>query len=321
MRTESRELLAVGVFGNKSRIGDRIEMLLRRGRTFSARASITGVATGVIVLSGLMLAGSLAPRWIAFAQEPRPTFEVASIKPNISASDTVELSAPVGGRFRAVNVSLRMLIMRAYKARNFEISGGPGWMNTGRFDIAAGAAGTGISEPQFKLMLRALLADRFKLTVHREMKQMPLYALVPLKSGLKLPAATGSCFEHDAPPPPTPMTPCGGFWLDAGQLEGRRISMAQFAGALSDLLGRPAIDKTGYAGTFDARLEFALEGIAPWSGGGFGAPTLSADAGHADSSKPTIFTAVQRQLGLKLESQKGPVEIIVVDHAEKPAEN
>jgi uncharacterized protein (TIGR03435 family) len=264
---------------------------------------------------------ALALAGLASVYAADPQFEVASVKPNISASDTVELSAPVGGRFRAVNVSLRMLIMRAYKVKNFEIFGGPGWMNSDRYDIAAGPADTGIDEARFKLMLQALLADRFSLTVHRETRQMPIYALVPLKNALKLPEATGRCFEHDGPPPSTPMTPCGGFWLDAGQLEGRRISMTQFVGALSDLLGRPVIDKTGYTGTFDVQLEFTLEGIAGWSGGGFGTPSLSADAANADSSKPSIFTAIQRQLGLKLESQKGPARILVVDHGEKPPEN
>jgi uncharacterized protein (TIGR03435 family) len=253
-----------------------------------------------------------------------PQFEVASIRPNLSAADTVDLSAPVGGRFRAVNVTLRMLIMRAYKVKNFEISGGPGWMNSDRFDIAAGASDTGIDEGRFKLMLQALLADRFKLTVHRETKRMQVYALLPAGNRIKLPEPAGSCFQHDMPPPPPapgqpPPIPCGGFMMDGSRLEGRRISMAQLVGALSNMLGRPAVDRTGYTGAFDVHLEFAPESIAALGGGGFGAPSLSSDS--VDSSRPTIFAAIQRQLGLKLESQKGPAEILVIDHAEKPSGN
>ena len=98
--------------------------------------------------------------------------------------------------------------------------------------------------------------------------------------------------------------------------------MAQLTGALSNMLGRSVIDKTGYNGTFDVHLEFSPEGIAPLGGGGFGAASgLAAHAGDADSFRPSVFTAVQQQLGLRLESQKGPVEILVIDHAEKPDAN
>ncbi len=225
-----------------------------------------------------------------------PRFEVASIKPNNSASDTVVLNPPVGGGFRAVNVSLRMLIMRAYKAKDFEISGGPGWINSDRFDITA-TGENNIIEAQFKLILQALLADRFQLTVHHETRQMPIYALLPGKNGLRLPDTTGSCFEHGEPPPPTPSVPCGGFMMNGSLLEGRGISMAQFVGALSNMLGRPVIDKTGYTGAFDVHLEFAPESVAALGGGGFGAPSLSADAAGFVAAhhirRPTAATGAQ----------------------------
>ena len=326
MRTDARELLAVGILGGKSRMGDRIEMLLRRGRTFSPQASARAVSASVAILGCLMLAGALAPRWIAFAQD-RPAFEVASIKPNTSASATVQLSFPVGGRFRAENVSLRMLIMRAYKVKDFEISGGPGWMNSDRFDIAANAPASGLDEARFKLMLQGLLSDRFKLAKHTETKQMPVYALLNASNGSKLPPAAGSCFTPGAPPPAAPgvansgppLLPCGGFLMDGSRLEGRKIGMTQFATALSNMMGRPVIDKTGYTGIFDVHLEFAPEGIAPLGGGGFGSSSLPPEG--VESSKPSIYSAIQQQLGLKLESQRGPVEILVIDHAEKPDAN
>jgi uncharacterized protein (TIGR03435 family) len=278
----------------------------------------------------LMLAGSLAPRWIAFAQQPRFAFEVTSIKPNSVGSEMVKLGPPVGDRFTATNVSLKMLVMRAWKVKNFEISGGPGWIDSDRYDVAATAAESNVTEDQFKAMLQALIRDRFKFAVHRESREMPLYALLPVRNGSKLPEATGSCVvslpNSPPPPPPAPGQPppvlCGGFLMDGSRLEGRKISMAQFTGAISNMLGRSVIDKTGYSGTFDVHLEFTPEGIAPLGGGGFGAPAgPAADAAGADSSRPSIFTAVQQQVGLKLESQKGPVEILVIDHVEKPDAN
>jgi uncharacterized protein (TIGR03435 family) len=330
MRTESRELLAVGIFGARSRTGDRIETLLRRGRTFSPRASAVGIAASAAVLIALTLAGSLAPRWIAFAQQPRLAFEVTSIKPNTIVSEMVKLGPPVGGRFTATNVNLKMLVMRAWKVKNFEISGGPGWIDSDRYDVAATAAESNIAEDQFKAMLQALIRDRFRFAAHRESREMPIYALSAVRNGSKLPESTGNCVvalpNSPPPPPPAPGQPppvlCGGFLMDGSRLEGRKISMAQLTSALSNMLGRSVIDKTGYNGIFDVHLEFTPEGIAPLGGGGFGSPGgPAADAGGPDSPGPSIFTAIQQQLGLRLESAKGPVEILVIDHAEKPDAN
>jgi uncharacterized protein (TIGR03435 family) len=323
-------MLAIGIFGSKSRIGDRIEILLRCGRTFSPRASANSVAASAIVLTVLLMVASLAPRWIAFAQQLRAAFEVTSIKPNTSANEIVRLGPPVGGRFMATNVSLKMLVMRAWKVKNFEISGGPRWIDSDRYDVAATAAESNIAEDRFKAMLQALIRDRFKFAAHWESKEMPIYALLAAGNGPKLPEARGSCvaFLPNSPPPPPPgpgqppPLPCGGFLMDGSRLEGRQISMPQLISALSNMLGRSVIDKTGYNGTFDVHLEFMPEGIAPLGGGGFGAPGgPPTDAGGADSVRPSIFTAIQQQLGLKLESQKGPVEVLVIDHAEKPDAN
>ncbi len=189
-------------------------------------------ASAALVLTGLA----------ALAADP--AFEAVSIKPNVTASDRVDFGPPAGARFTATNVSLRMLIMRAYKAKNFEVSGGPGWMNSDRYDVAASAAEK-ISEAQFKLMLQSLLADRFQVRVHRETKQMPVYVLLPAKKGTRLPQAAEACIEHDAPQPSTPMIPCGGFFMDAGRLEGRRVSMATFVTALSTSSVAPYWTKPG----------------------------------------------------------------------------
>ncbi|HEX4278242.1 MAG TPA: TIGR03435 family protein [Bryobacteraceae bacterium] len=255
-------------------------------------------------------------------------FEVASIKPNASGSDMVRLDFH-GGRLTAENVSLRMLVMRAFKAKDFEISGGPSWMNSDRFDIAATAAASDGGEDLFRLLLRSLLESRFKLVTHRATREMAVYALTPVRKGSKLPEATAACvpFDPHAPPPQAapgqaPPMLCGGFMMDGTHLEGRKISMAQFVAALSNMLGRSVTDRTEYDGTFDIHLEFAAEGVAGLSGGGFSAPrALAMNASDPDSAKQTIFTAIQRQLGLRLQSRKAPVGILVIDRAEKPGAN
>lgn len=321
MRTDSREMLAVGIFGGKSRIRDRIEGLLARGRPLSIRVSAGGLIVTSVVLAGLVTAASIVPRWIAFAQDrAQRTFDVVSVKPDNSGSDQIDLARPKGSRFVATNVSLRMLVKRAYKVKDFELSGGPGWMNSSRFDISATTGRPGITEPEFKTMLQALLTDRFKLRVHRETRPMPIYVLTPASGGPKPANPTGSCVEPQNLTPDTPGVICGGFLMNNNLLEGRGISMEQFATALSNLLGRPVTDRTGYTGAFDLHLEFTFAGIAPLNGGGFGAPTLPADASNADS-RPTIFTAIEKQMGLKLESQKGTDEVLVVDRAERPDAN
>ncbi len=231
---------------------------------------------------------------------------------------------------RATNVTLKMMIALAWRVQEFQISGGPVWVGSDRFDIEAKAADRNADADQFKAMLQALIRDRFKFAAHRESKEMPIYALLAVRNGSKLPGATGNCvvFRPNSPPPPPPAPGqpppflCGGFMMDGSRLEGRQISMTQFTGALSNMLGRSVVDKTGYNGPFDVHLEFMREGIAPLGGGGFGAPRgPAADAGGADSSGPSIFAAIQEQLGLKLESARGPVEILVIDHAEKPDAN
>jgi uncharacterized protein (TIGR03435 family) len=180
-------------------------------------------------------------------------------------------------------------------------------------------------------MLQTLLEDRFKLKVHRETKEMPIYTLGFAKNGSKLPEAKdGGCvrFGPDSPPPPLPapgqLPPivCGGFLRAPNLLQAGKVDMKQLVNVLSDVLGRPVTDKTGFAGTFDVKLEFSPEGTS-FGGGPAGGGGLALIGGPppGDDSKPSIFTALQDQLGLKLDSQKGPGEILVIDHAEKASEN
>jgi uncharacterized protein (TIGR03435 family) len=326
MRTESRELLAVGILGGKSRIGDRIETLLRRGRTFSPRASAAGIAASATVLIALMLAGSLAPRWIAFAQQPsRQSFEVASIKPNSSGGLPYGIRIAPGGRLRAFNASLRSLITAAWAISDSRLSGGPPWVDSARFDIEAkGQLDPGRStEDQISQMLRMLLEERFQLKLRSETKEVPIYALLIAKNGPKLEPPVGKgCFDPSAyagVPPPTqgpgepPVRPCGGFNLLPGQMFGAKVPMWRFAMNLSRILGRTVVNKTGLDGPYDIALR--------WNPNETQSASAPAEQPPSESPGPSIFTAIQEQLGLRLESEKGPVEFFVIDHAEKPDAN
>jgi uncharacterized protein (TIGR03435 family) len=319
-RARRGEILASGIFGSNSRLGDRIEMLLRRGRTFSPQASVTGIAASAVVLSALLLAGSLAPHWIAFAQQaPQPSFEVASVKRNTSGGDWDTHSGPPESEgFRANNMTLKMLIKIAYRVKDSQISGGPGWIDSDRYDIAARPAENNFSADRSRLMLQALLEERFRLALRHEMRTIPVYALIAGNGGLQLPKSTHtSCVDFSAGSPPKPSAPgqapsipCGGFVTGPNLLEGGNISMSQFIDVLGNMLDRPVVDKTGFTGTFTVRLDFNSEGI-------FGRH----DDSNPDLSRPSIFTAIQEQLGLRLEAQRSAAEVLVIDHAEKPDAN
>jgi uncharacterized protein (TIGR03435 family) len=276
----------------------------------------------------------------AFAQAPaaRPTFDVASVKANTSGSGMIMIGPPTGGRFRATNATLKMLVGLAYKMQNFAISGGPNWIDSDHYDIEAKASDGNLTFDEMRPMLQALLEERFQLKVHTEKKDVPVYALLPGKNGAKLPAAKeGGCVKLDPknptlPPPPPPGAgrgaggpvmlgppPCGGMMMGPFQMQGGNISMTQFVGGLSNLLGRPVIDKTGFTGTFDLHLEYSPEGLAMGRGG---MPMPPPPPGAVpDTSNTTVFTAIQEQLGLRLESQKAPDDTLVIDHAEKATEN
>jgi uncharacterized protein (TIGR03435 family) len=286
--------------------------------------SATSVALG---LAGF----AIVSQTIAQSPAPRPEFEVASVKPNTAGNNMVMIRPPVGGRFTATNARLKMLIGLAYNVQDFEISGGPAWINSDGYDVTAKATDSNIGIEQLRPMLQTLLEDRFQLKVHRETKEVPVYALMAAKNGPKLPEANEKgcvAFGPDKPPPPPPArgtfppTPCGGFFMGPNHLEGGKIDMERFTNALSRILGRPVIDKTGFKGTFDVKLDFSPEGTNLFARGGFVPPPgAPAETGTADNAPPSIFTAVQDTLGLKLESQKGPGEVLVIDHAEKASEN
>jgi uncharacterized protein (TIGR03435 family) len=233
-----------------------------------------------------------------------------------------------GGRLNVESVPLRFLIMFAYDIKEFQIFGGPSWINSDLYNITAKPAGNAPMQ-QVRVMVQSLLADRFGLTLHRETKELPVYDLEAAKSGIKLAASKeGSCVTPDPNNPPRPGEPrprfCGNIGMQRGLLEAYGIPLPRLLAALSDLLGRPVIDKAGITGTFDIHLEFTPdEATANGPGQGNGPPgdPAARPAPPAEPTAPSIFTALQEQLGLRVESAKGPVEVLVIDHVQRPSEN
>lgn len=265
------------------------------------------------------------------------SFEAASVKPNKSGSGQVSIGIQPGGRFNAVNVPLRLLIRNAYQLQDFQLVGGPGWMTSDRFDIVAKAdpaslpplpAPPGTAGP-FQIMLRNLMADRFKLKVHKETREMPVYALQLArpdgKLGPQLRPATVDCAAlagrgRGGPPPAPPAPgerPACGMRIGPGVMSGGGFPLSQLATALSQFVQRVVIDRTGLTGNFDLDLAWTPDQIpqAPPGGAPAGAPP------SAPLDGPSIFTALQEQLGLKLESVRGPVEVLVIDSVEQPTED
>jgi uncharacterized protein (TIGR03435 family) len=239
---------------------------------------------------------------------PRPAFEVVSVKRTEGQPVNSGFRRAAGGVLNATNVSVRFLIEYAYDVRDDQISGGPAWLDSERYEVlakpggdtdAAGQAPSGDSANLKKLRTQSLLADRFHVTLHRETKELPVFALTVAKNGPK------GLRESTAGRPD--------FVSNGHHLNCQRVSMTMFAkDFLARETGRSVTDKTGIAGDFDFTLDWTSDDAPPGA---------SADGGAAIVQFPPLLRAIQEQLGLKLEQQKGPVEILVIDHAEKPAEN
>lgn len=249
------------------------------------------VITMFIVGSAVGLLAQTAHRPLAF--------DVTSVKPNTSGEQGGS-SKGQPGRYVGINVTLKRVIGLAYRPVQ-EFVGGPDWINSDRFDIEGKAEGTPNQEQMLE-MLRSLLADRFKLVVHRETRPMPAYALVLARADGK----TGSQLQRGEPC--APGSRCGGFSVGNGALRGTGVTMTQLAAELpSTTEGRHVIDRTGLSGVFDVNLTWNADSLRP-------------DPPAADGA-PDIFAAIREQLGLKLEPITTPIEVIVIDHAERPVGN
>lgn len=285
------------------------------------------LARDVLFLSAL-LACSVVVRLVGRDQtDPQsPRFDVAAIKQNKSG-DTREAFGGPASRFTATNIPARALITYAYRVQDFLLEGVPDWVANDRWDISARAEGnfqattTDEADPR-REMVRALLVDRFKLSIHRDMRERAIYALVLEQPGRplspRLHASTTDCAEvvgaefRQGPLRTPPVTPDGvsecGIYDRPGRISWGTQPMRQVVAILSDALQRPVVDRTGLDGNFSAVLTYT-----PDSGGVSGA-----DQPADDPNGASIFTALQEQLGLKLDRTRGVVDVLVIDHIERP---
>jgi uncharacterized protein (TIGR03435 family) len=245
-----------------------------------------------IALCLILPAALLAQAQIPVAD--RPAFEVASVKPHPSTPGPFRSSSSFEpGGISFTNVNLKGCIRAAYGVQSNRILGGPEWIASERYDIVAKAA-SAVPKARLMLMLQTLLEDRFQLRLHRETKELPIYALVAGKNGPKIHPG-----KEDGE------TEIGGA---AHLIDSRGMTMKALAGVLSRLteeVDRPVFDMTGLTGVFDVTLDFEAE---------------DKSAADADSGQ-SIFTALQEQLGLKLEPRRGPVETLVIDQVVKASGN
>jgi uncharacterized protein (TIGR03435 family) len=230
------------------------------------------------------------------SREAGASFEVASIKFH---PEPITLSSDPFARGRRVTgtaSTLLDLITTAYGVRSDQISGGPNWASSDHYDIAATAEGEGtLTKEQFRQMLQTLLADRFHLRIHRETREVAAYALIIGKNGHKLKESTADASGKNR------------VWGNGTtmHMEATRGTMERLASQLAGTARRPVVDKTGLTGYYAFKFDWIPANLTP----------------EPDSDMPSMFTAIQEQLGLKLESTKAPYEFLIIDRAEKPSEN
>jgi uncharacterized protein (TIGR03435 family) len=248
------------------------------------------------------------------------SFEVASIKQNRSGDSRASFGGQPGGRLVVVNNTLRNIVRNTWNLQNYQIVGGPDWFDTDRWDITAKAPDGTVTEPRQMLpLMRTLLADRFKLVVHNETRQLPVYALILArpdgklgpqlrKSDLDCAAIAAAVARGEPAPPRSQDRPFCGTRTGPGSVMTSGVALPDFARNLSNATGRFVVDKTGLTGVFDLELKFTPDPLGP----------TTADPA---TDVPSLFAAIQEQLGLKLEAQRSPVEVLVIDSARRPTEN
>ena len=280
------------------------------------------------------------------AQNAPSAFEVASVKPsspNANANSplgAMPMAMPAGGgRFTGQNLSLRLLAVMAYNLQDFQIIGGPAWQTVDKFDITAKAENPNTTFPQMRPMLQALLADRFKLKAHIETREMPIYALVLSRSdgklGSNITPSTADCGDFETQQQKLlddlakgnldiqkmMNAPCGTApWMDAPGGFGMKFNgqpITTLTQLLTQATGRHVQDQTGLKGNYDYKLamdpQFLMQAMSQLG------VSLPANATLPGSDNPAILTAIQEQLGMKAESRRGPVDVLVIESAEKPA--
>jgi uncharacterized protein (TIGR03435 family) len=294
------------------------------------------VTLSLAVLGAPIMIGVITAPVIRAQSPPAntPAFDVASIK---SCNEPMNAPAPRSspGRLATECAELLNLIGNAYTtyadgrlnpiSDRAPISGEPSWVRTAAYDINAKAEGTPSVVMMLGPMMQKLLADRFHLQIHRETREGPVYFLTVASGGLKLrQVKDGSCTPWEVPPPPRqPGTQycLVLFNLLSSSMEARGATLNEFSKSLGGIVGRPVLDKTGITGRFDIHVKFSREGITAPNVRTVGPGPAFVPPPTPDPDTPSIFVALQEELGLRLEAGRGPVDALVIDHIEKPSEN
>jgi uncharacterized protein (TIGR03435 family) len=313
---------------DESQVRGRLGLV--RSAVIAAGAIVLGAAVGPLRAQGTQI--------VVGRTADAPAFDVVSIKENKSGENGQTIRRQPGGRIITSNYPVRALIMDAFGLQPQQLIGEPDWMPSARYDITAQTSADLVpTEPgtvgQAQLMMQRLLADRFRLAVHTERRELPIYVLTVARSdrrlGPRLRTAALDCQAlmsealkraQTGAPPTAPQRPdggpgCGMRFGPGGLLTAGGTSMAALARMLAGPVGRIVEDRTMLTGGFDLDLEFALDPAA-LAGVAAGAPLPPADPGA-----PSIFTALEEQLGLKLQAERAPVEVLVIDRVERPTEN
>jgi uncharacterized protein (TIGR03435 family) len=321
-----RPLLAMA---NRGDLSTRVHAVLD---TRQQRGPAGACARIMVTIAAVASVALLAPlRTVARALEQTPAvtvlprFEVASIKPS-PFFDRIMSVRPLPGRLTA-DATLQVLMQYAYGVQPFQLVGGPRWLASDHYEIEA-RADTPANRDQIFRMLQSLLEDRFQLKTHRETKELPVFALVSNRGGFRLPAPRdGACVDSPADAAaewvgggrmaaPGELPPakgrCGSAIVSVGGMRGGQIAMPELVRTLSMILGRRVVDKTGFTALFDVQLDFVPDETTP---------AMPPPPPGSVTSGVSLAQALEQQLGLRLESTTGPVDVIVVDQAERPSAN
>ncbi len=336
---ESPLACASGVTGADLKKRIAAIMTNRMGRRLNFARKLALASAGAAALAGPLMVGMMnapAMRAQAAAAGERPAFEVASIKPG-AGGPGVSIGMDRSGEFHSNNAPLLSLIAYAYGVQSFQVYGAPAWVSSARYDIVAKRE---VNKPEgpprresiesmsadMKLRVQTLLEDRCQLRVHHETKELPVVAVVASKGGPKLQPSNCVVVDPQNPPQLKPGEPRPAFCGNMGQhksdngltITGTGITMGDLVRWLGFQTGRTMIDRTGYTAKFNFTMEWTPDNIS-------GVPVLEAGADAATPSSepggPSLSSALQQQLGLKMESTKGPVDVLVIDRVEKPSGN
>ena len=306
LNLESAPTCAAGVMG--SNLKNRVKAILE-----NRAVELNSAKKLMLAVSGLAIVAF--PLVIGAVQNVRARFEAATIKLNTLGENQppgVDFAAQPGGRLHVRNNPMQNVIRNAYGVpQRFLLIGGPDWIDSDRYDMEARAEGNP-SRDEMMRMLQLLLAERLKLEVHRETRDIPIYDLKVAKGGPKVTAYTqGSCLIVDANNPPPPLAPgqprqdrCGNNNISRGRWLASMVGMDSISGAISIIVGRKVVDKTGLTGRYNVLMPLPPDPL-----------------NTADATGPSIFTLLEEQLGLKLESTTGPADVLVIDHIERPTGN